>query len=254
MIFIRSCFFIVILFSLATGEALSAEITVAASANLDPVIGKLVSAFNKSSNVTVKKISGSSGKFVTQIENGAPFDVFMSADMQYPEVLFKEGFAVAPPKIYAYGVLVLWTIKPLDLSRGIDILENSSIEKIALASPRVSPYGREAVHVMKHYEVYLKAEGKLVYGENLSQANTFVMSGAADVGITSKSTVLSDSVGNLAKWVEIPKDSYQAIAQGVVVLSHAKGEAATGAQAFMNFLFTDEAKIIFNESGYTVHE
>ncbi|MBF0619851.1 MAG: molybdate ABC transporter substrate-binding protein [Candidatus Omnitrophica bacterium] len=248
--YIRRILFVVLSLVLSTTIARAAEITVAAAANLDPVMGRLVSAFNETSSVKVKTVTGASGKFVTQIESGAPFDVLMSADMKYPETLFKEGLATAAPKVYVHGLLVLWTVKSLDLSKGIEVLKNQVVQKIAIASPKVAPYGREAINVIKHYGFYPAVEGKFVYGENMSQANTFVMTGAADIGITAKSTVLSGKVKDTAKWVDIPLESYKPIAQGVVVLVHAKGDSAAAAQDFMDFLFSAKAMAIFKDSGY----
>lgn len=247
---IFSLVFVCVFLSMAVAGA--AEITVAAAANLTPVMGKLVSAFNETSAVKVKVVTGSSGKFVTQIESGAPFDVFMSADMKYPQALYQEGLAADEPKVYVHGLLVIWTVKALYLTRGIDILKDPSVKKIAIASPKVAPYGREAVNVIKHYGFYRDVERKFVYGENISQANAFVMTGAADVGITSKSTVFSGKAREAARWVDVPADSYTPIAQGVVVLSRAKGEAAAAARDFVDFLFSEKARAVFSEGGYMV--
>lgn len=236
-----------------TGISSASEISVAAASSLDPVMGSLVAAFNREyPEIRVKVTTGASGKFVTQIRNGAPFDVFLSSDTEYPDLLFKEGLAVSAPRVYGCGLLVLWTIKPLDLSQGIDVLKDPLVKKIAIASPKVAPYGREAVNVIKHYDLYAQVSGKFVYGENLSQANTFVMTGAADTGITAKSSVLTGKAKELARWIDVPPDSYKPIAQGVVVLSHAKKEAAVAAKSFENFLFSDAAKTIFKESGYVL--
>lgn len=244
--------FVFLSFLILSSNSMAAEITVAAAANLDPVMGKLVTAFNEDSSVTVKVTTGASGKFVSQIENGAPFDVFMSADMKFPEVVYKEGLALTAPKVYARGGLVLWTIKSLDLSKGMDILKDPSVSKISIAAPNAAPYGREAVNVFKYYGTYQDVKVKLVYGESLAQANTFVMTGAADIGITAKSTVLSGKAKDAATWIDVPMESYTLINQGVVVLSYAQGEAFAAAKSFVDFLFTDKAKIIFKESGYDI--
>jgi len=144
----------------------------------------------------------------SQIENGAPFDVFLSADMKYPDKLYKDGFSSQAPKVYAYGVLVLWTMKNLDMSKGVNALSDPGIVKIALADPKVAPYGREAVNTLKFYKLYELLQKELVLGESISQANQFITIGAADIGFTAKSVVLSPNMMNKGKWVEVDPRSF----------------------------------------------
>ena len=152
------------------------ELTVAVAANARYPFEGIKAVFEKQNGVTVKSVIGSSGKFVTQIENGAPFDVFLSADMEYPEALAKSGFTADIPKIYAYGTLILWTLADIDLSKGIAVLTENSVHKIAIASPDTAPYGRQAVNALKHYGLYEKVAEKLVYGESVTQVNQFISS------------------------------------------------------------------------------
>ena len=161
------------------------DLTVAAAANLQVLMDELVTTFEKESGASVDVVIGSSGGLTAQIENGAPFDVFMSADMSYPQALFKKGLAAEEPKVYVYGLLVFWTSKSLDLSRPLgDVLGDPLLKKIAVANPKTAPYGRQAVNVLKSLDIYLRVRPKLVYGENISQANQFILSGAADGGFT----------------------------------------------------------------------
>lgn len=248
--------FILILFLilLSPCRVFAGEIIVAAAGNLALVMNELESVFEEESQDTIKVVTGSSGKLAAQIENGAPFDVFLSADTQYPESLYKKELVINPPKVYAYGILVLWTARIADLSGGITILNEPVIKKIALADPRVAPYGREAVNVLKYYKLYEGVLEKLVYGESLSQVNDFIISGSADIGFTSKSTVLSPNVKEKGAWIEIPAESYSRIAQAVVILKHARGSDIETAKRFYSFLFSPQAKDIFVKYGYKVDE
>lgn len=231
-------------------HALAAELTVAVAANVQYTFEELKAAFEKETGTTVKSVVGSSGKFTAQIENGAPFDVFLSADMSYPQTLEKEGLTVNSPKIYAYGVLVLWTLNDVDLSKGIEAVADSTVKKIAIASPVTAPYGRQAVNALKHDNLYAQVHNKLVYGESIAQANQFITSKAADLGFTAKSVVLAPNMKGQGKWIEVDKDTYESIAQGVVVLKHAQKGNLEEAQKFFDFLFSPAAQEIFRKYGY----
>jgi len=231
--------------------ALANEITVAAAANVQFTLDELKAEFTKETGINIKTVIGSSGKLTSQIENGAPFDVFLSADMKYPSKLYKDGYSSIAPKVYADGVLVLWTLKDLDLSQGINILKDAAIGKIALADPQLAPYGREAVNALKFYNLYGPLQNELVFGESISQANQFITTGAADIGFTAKSVVLSPNMKDKGKWVEIDPRSYQAIAQGVIVLKYSKTiDHSKEAKAFYDFLFSAPAQKIFKKYGY----
>ncbi|MFH1245924.1 MAG: molybdate ABC transporter substrate-binding protein [Candidatus Omnitrophota bacterium] len=230
------------------------ESIVAVAANLTPVMNELKSAFEKESRGKLNIVTGSSGKLTEQIKNGAPFDVFLSADTEYPEILYQEGLTIDSPKVYVYGVLVLWTTRINDLSDGIAVLNEPVIKKIALADPRVAPYGREAVNVLKYYKLYQGVNKKLVYGESIPQVNDFIVSGSADIGFTSKSTVFTPNLREKGDWVEIPAESYGRIAQAVVILKHARDSDIQTAKRFYNFLFSPRAKDIFKKYGYTADE
>ncbi len=230
------------------------EITVAATANIGSALEELKVEFEKDSGDKLKVIIGSSGKLTTQIENGAPFDIFMSADMKYPQTLFEEGLAAQAPKVYAYGVLVLWSTKNLDLSTGVNVLTGPEIKKIALANPQVAPYGREAVNVLKYYKLYSDVTKRLVYGESIAQANDFISTQSADIGFTSKSTVLSPDLKDKGVWTEIPAESYNRIAQGMIILKHGKKNNLETAQKFYDFVFSAKAKSILKKYGYLIDE
>ena len=157
------------------------EITVAAAANVTYALNKLVKEFNKTNPDTkVQIILGSSGKLVSQIENGAPFDIFMSADMKFPQALFDKKITKTTPVIYAQGALAMLSSKELDYSKGINIVNDSSISKIAIANPKTAPYGAAAVEAIKNAKI-TGIENKFVFAESISQAVTYATT-AADIG------------------------------------------------------------------------
>lgn len=226
------------------------ELTVAVAANVQYPFEELESIFEKETAITVEPVIGSSGKLTAQIENGAPFDIFMSADMDYPDALREKGLTYNDPAVYGYGRLVIWTMNDLDLSKGISVLTDASVRKIAVASPKTAPYGRQAVNALKFYGVYDEVQDKLVYGESIAQVNQFISTRAADLGITAISVVLAPNMKDKGKWIEIDKKSYEPIAQGVVILKYAEGHNPEAARKFFEFLFSDEAKTVFRKYGY----
>ena len=227
-----------------------ATITVAAAANVQFTLDELKAVFTKETGIGMKTVIGSSGKLTSQIENGAPFDVFLSADMKYPKMLYKEGFSLRSPKVYAYGALVLWTMKDLDLSKGINVLTDPGVRKIALANPELAPYGRQAINALKFYKFYDSLRKELVFGESISQANQFITTGAADIGFTAKSVVLASHMKDKGKWIEINPQSYEPIAQGVIVLKYAQLNHSKEAREFYDFIFSAPAQEILKKYGY----
>ena len=239
-------------FVFLSSAAVFADLTVAVAANVQYTFEELKTAFEKKTGISVKAVIGSSGKFTAQIENGAPFDVFLSADMEYPMTLYKEGLTVNAPKIYAYGALVIWTMTDVDLSGGIEVLADANVKKIAIASPKTAPYGRQAVNALKHYDLYAQVGKKLVYGESIAQANQFITTKAADVGITAKSVVLAPQLKDKGQWIDVPKESYEPIAQGVVILKHAERGKMDEANKLVDFISSSEAGEIFKKYGYAL--
>lgn len=239
-------------FVFLSSAAVFADLTVAVAANVQYTFEELKTAFEKKTGISVKAVIGSSGKFTAQIENGAPFDVFLSADMDYPITLYKEGLTVNAPKIYAYGALVIWTMTDVDLSGGIEVLADANVKKIAIASPKTAPYGRQAVNALKHYDLYAQVGKKLVYGESIAQANQFITTKAADVGITAKSVVLAPQLKDKGQWIDVPKESYEPIAQGVVILKHAERGKMDEANKLVDFISSSEAGEIFKKYGYAL--
>lgn len=233
-------------------NAFAGQITVAVAANVQYTFEEIKSEFEKETGINIKTIVGSSGKFTAQIENGAPFDVFLSADMDYPMTLAKEGLTFNDPKIYAYGTLVLWTLNDMDLSSGLGVLNDPAVKKIAVAVPNTAPYGRQAVNALKHEDLYELVNKKLVYGESIAQVNQFITTQAADIGFTAKSVVLAANMKDKGHWIEVSQDAYDPIAQGAVILKHAEKEHLDEAKTFFDFLYSEKAGEIFKRYGYVL--
>jgi len=238
--------------TLAMAGAHAGTLTVAVAANVQYAFADLHAAFKKETGHDIKPVYNSSGKFFSQIANGAPFDVFLSADMEYPEKLYKEGHAVAAPKVYAYGALVLWSMKDIDLARWQATLSSPGVHKIAVANPKTAPYGRETMKALAYFKLDESLKSKLVFGESIAQTNQYIHSGVTEAGFTAKSVVVSPEMQAQGKWVELPRQSYQPIAQGIVVLKHGQQTNDRLAQQFHDFVLSDTARTILQRYGYVL--
>ena len=242
-------FALLLLFYVSYGETL----TIAAAANVQYALKEITQEFQKKyPAVRITKIISSSGKLTAQIVRGAPYDLLLSADMKYPEFLYKKGFAISKPVVYAKGTLVLWSMKDIPLENEIKSLLNPSIKKIAIPDPKTAPYGREAKKALEKSGIYPKVRYKLVYGESVGQATQYIYKGLVDVGFTAKSVVLSPQMKNKGRWIEIDSSLYSPIKQGIVILKH--GEKNLYAQKFIEFLLSDTGKKILEKYGYKIDE
>jgi len=247
--------FLVLCLLLALAPAsLAAELTVAAAADLNAPLQEIADNFHQQTGDTVRLSFGSSGNLTTQIENGAPYDLFLSADVGYPERLLKENLALPGSLMtYAVGAIVLWVPadSTLDVERaGMQVLLNPAVKRIAIANPEHAPYGRAAVAAMKHENIYDNVRNRLVLGENISQAAQFAESGNAQIGIIALAGALAlDRKGR--NW-KIPQDFYPALQQGAVVTAHTKNKEL--AQKFLEFLNTPQSRAILTRFGFAAPE
>ncbi|HET9306093.1 MAG TPA: molybdate ABC transporter substrate-binding protein [Candidatus Sulfotelmatobacter sp.] len=226
---------------------------VAAAADVSPALKEIGNAYEKKTGQKVLVSSGASGALAQQVHNGAPFDIFFSADMDYPRQVIKAGEADSNSLYqYAVGKLVLWvpTGSPLDIEhQGMKALLDPSVTKIAVANPQQAPYGRAAVAALKHAGIYDQLADRLVIGENVAQAAQFVESGNAQAGLIALAHALAPQVQGKGKYWEVPADDYPPLTQGVVVLSRSqhKQEAA----GFVSYLKTKEAAEVLRKYGFT---
>jgi molybdate transport system substrate-binding protein len=244
-----------LLASQLSGMAAAQELRVAAAADLQFVFQEVSAKFQKETGHTVQLTFGSSGNFYSQIQNGAPFDIFFSADVDYPAKLEAAGL-VEPGTLsqYATGRIALWVRKgsPIDINQGFRTLTDARIRKISIANPEHAPYGRAAVAALRHEKVYDKVRDKLVLGENISQAAQFVESGNADIGVLALSLALAPPLKSEGMYYEIPTSFYPAIDQAVVILKSSKQKEI--ARQFLNFLNRPEITEFMRSNGLTVPE
>jgi molybdate transport system substrate-binding protein len=254
----RSLFLVLIVLasfqSVLSAQAPAREITVGAAADLSSALAEVAANYEKRTGVTVKLSFGASGALTQQIQNGAPFDVFFSADMDYPRQLIAGGQAEGSTLYrYAVGKLVLWTPADSQLDfehKGMEVLLDSSVKKIAIANPQHAPYGRAAVAALKQDGLYEKVSDRLVLGENVAQAAQFVESGNAQVGFVALAHALAPAMQGKGKYWQVPVDAYPPLDQGVVVISRSshKKEAA----AFIDYMKTPEAAAVLHRYGFTL--
>ena len=238
----------------AQEKSSSSELTVAAAADLSSALKELGENYEKKTGVKMKLSFGASGALTQQIQNGAPFDLFFSADMDYPRQLITSGDADGASLYqYAVGKLVLWVPadSSLDLDRnGMNVLLDPAVKKIAIANPQHAPYGRAAVAALKHAGLYDRVADRLVVGENVSQAAQFAESGNAQVGFVALAHAVAPGMRGKGKYWEVPADFYPPLAQGVVVLSHSrhKKEAAE----FVAYIKAKESSELLRKYGFTL--
>jgi molybdate transport system substrate-binding protein len=238
---------------LLAGVCSGQEITVAAAADLQFAMQDIAGRFQKETGKSVKVIYGSSGNFFQQIQNGAPFDLFFSANLDYPKKLEAAGLTEKDTYYqYANGKIVLWVPNEskLSLDSGLKALLEPEIKKIAIANSQHAPYGQAAVAAMQKEGVYDKVSDKLVLGENISQTASFVVSGAADIGIVALSLALSPNMKDHGRYIEIPIDDYPAIQQACVLLKSSKNQDI--ARQFLAFLKTSAVKDLLKSYGFDV--
>jgi molybdate transport system substrate-binding protein len=231
----------------------SQEISVAAAADLQFAMQDIAGRFQKETGKTVKPIYGSSGNFFQQIQSGAPFEVFFSANLDYPKKLEAAGLT-EPGSYYEYarGRIVIWVPSgsKLDLGSGMKALLDPSVKKIAIANPQHAPYGQAAVAAMQREKIYDKLKDKFVLGENISQTASFVVSGAADVGIVALSLALSPNMKDKGRYAEVPSEEYPPIEQACVILRSSKNKDVAG--QFLSFIKTGAISDVLKNYGFDV--
>jgi len=230
----------------------SQELSVAAAADLRPALDEIAVQFRSDSGIQLRVSYGSSGNFFQQLRNGAPFDVFLSANTDYPKKLQASGL-VALNSYYEFArgsIVLLVSNSEVDLGQGLRLLVNPQIRKVAIADPSHAPYGQAAVSALKKEGLYDQVSAKLVTGENISQAASFVLSGAADAGIIAKSLALAPGAREKTKFVPIPADDYPAIQQAMIVVAASKNQDA--AMKFESYMQSDRAKETLKQYGFDV--
>lgn len=230
----------------------SQNITVAAASNLKYTMDNISLEFTKETGIIVKPIFGASGKLTQQILSGAPYDLFLSADMEFPSKLSQSGSTLTTPKVYAYGTLVLWSANQTPLNAGIRSLCSKKELTFAIANPKTAPYGVEAINTLRYYNKDHICNSKIVTAESISQVGSYVTTQAADVGFIAKSIVLSDEMKRVGKWVDIDPKAYKPIDQGMVMLKSNSTDNQAAAKRFFDFMSSPKAQSILKKNGYIV--
>jgi molybdate transport system substrate-binding protein len=255
MLLTRSCASLVVAIAalVMPAPARAQDVTVAAAADLQAALPELVKRFEQQTGRKVRLTFGSSGNFFAQIQNGAPFDVFLSADIEYPRRLQDAGLT-EPGTLtpYATGRIVLWTRRDsgIDVRQGLRALLTPAVRRIAIANPAHAPYGRAAVAALRNEGVYEAVRERFVLGENISQAAQFAQSGNADVGILALSLAVGPALKASGTYMEIPASLHPPIAQGAVVLKSTRDR--TAAKQFLAFLARPASVQYLETSGFDV--
>jgi molybdate transport system substrate-binding protein len=220
-------------------------IRIATAANMQFVMEELVAVFEEQTDVECEVVLSSSGKLSVQIQAGAPYDLFLSADEKYPKSVCAADWCLGVPRTYAFGRLVLWTSLEVD-EVNWSILNQKATTFVALANPKTAPYGRAAQEVLEAKQLWDTLQEKIVMGESIAQTNQFLLTGAARVGLTARSATETPQMKKQGRWMLIPDVFHQPIRQDVVLLKSAQPDA----RLFYDFLFSTEAKAILEQYGY----
>ena len=238
---------------LLAGSLYAGTINVAVAANVSYAIDELKGEFNKLyPNTKINVTLGSSGKLTAQIKHGAPYQIFMSANMKFPQSLYEDGIAITKPIVYAQGSLAILSSSKKEFSKGIAIVKDKSINKIAIANPKTAPYGKATVEALKNGGILADVEKKFVYGESISQTVSYSVT-AADIGFIAKSSLYSPKMSAYKEgvnWADVDPKLYTPINQGIVILKNASDN--TEAKAFYDFMLSSKAKEIMKKFGYLV--
>ena len=248
-VIVALCLFVITGVNLAVAE----EITIAAASDLTFAFREIATEYEKASGNQVRLTLGSSGNFYAQIQNGAPFDLYFSADIAFPRKLEEAGLTV-PGSLYQYAVgrIVLWTghESRIDVTKGFEALREPTVKKIAIANPKHAPYGRAAVAAMEYFKVYDQVKDKLILGENISQAAQFIESGACDIGIIALSLAIAPAMKSKGTYWEVPAEAHPSLDQGAVILKQSKNQEA--ARQFLEFIKGPHGQEVMKRYGFTL--
>lgn len=237
-----------LLFLAVISSSYAQKVRIAAAADLRYAMDEVVAAYKTGNpQAILEVIYGSSGNAFTQISNGAPYDLFFSADVIYPQKLHEEGFTIHEPVLYAIGRIVLWSAS-VDVSKGVSVLSEYPKARIAIANPSHAPYGLRAEETLRHYGVFDGVKPRLIYGENISQAAQFCLTGNAQFGIIALSLALSPNMQSKGSYFLIDDATHKPLQQSFVILNRAKDNSL--ALAFAEFVSSPQAIKIFKKYGF----
>lgn len=228
-------------------------VSIATAANMQLAMEEIGLAFEEQTGIKVSISAASSGTLTNQIRQGAPFDLFISANMRYPNQLFEDGLAVSSPQVYAFGTLIICSSENQPVTT-INDLTNPEIDKIAIANPETAPYGMAATEALKMAGILDSVSHKIVYGESIGQVNQYILSGNVDIGLTSASVMGTTEFSQGCWYVEVDRSLYKPIEQGIVKLQHGVNENAAATDLFYDFMFSNSTNDILVKFGYTIKD
>jgi molybdate transport system substrate-binding protein len=250
IIFLRA---IVIVLTLSASTAMAENITIVAASSIKFAMTDIVSKFNaENRNDAVTAMYGSSGKFTTQIQNGAPFDMLFAADVNFPQMLQKEGLTSSGPVVYAIGRLVIWSSTTDATKLTLQKLSNANIRKVSIANTDIAPYGMRAKEALKSVGMWEKVQNKLVFGENIEHATQMVRTGAADAGIIALSLARNPTMSKQGGYSLIDSSLHGSLAQAFVITKRAKNSAL--ARRFAAYVQTPESRNTIEKYGFVLPE
>lgn len=251
MVIVRIVLNLLVIIGLTTASAHAEKITIAAAADLKYAMDEIVAGFNKGhSGKKVQVVYGSSGKFFTQIQQGAPYDIYFSADIGYPRQLAKKGFTAAAVTTYSLGRIVLWSSSKSAAKMTLADLADPGISRIAIANPKHAPYGKRAEEALRSAGLWDKLQAKLVYGDNIAHTAQFVQSGNARIGIIALSVALNPELAKKGGYCLIPDALHQPLEQGYVITK--RGAANPLAKIFADYMGSKQARGAMTKYGFVL--
>jgi molybdate transport system substrate-binding protein len=249
---VRSTFIqLLVILCLTASSAYAEKITIAAAADLKFAMDEIVTGFKKNQpGHEIDVVYGSSGKFHTQIQQGAPYDLFFSADIGYPRELAKQGLAASEAKPYAVGRIVLWSADMDATKMTLASLADPKIAKIAIANPKHAPYGKRAEEALRSLGLWDKVQSKLVFGENISQTAQYVQSGNAQVGILALALVLNPELSKKGGYYLIPDTMHNPLEQGFIITK--MGASKIIAKQFADYMGSKQVRSIMTKYGFAL--
>jgi molybdate transport system substrate-binding protein len=225
------------------------KLRIAVASNLSEPITLIGNNYQIDFDIKVEVITGSSGKLMAQILHGAPYDIFISADIQYLNLLKDQNELYEDPVIFVEGKLILWTLQDSQDS-DLQLLLSENVEKIAIPNPEIAPYGKAAKEVLINLNLWDHIKHKLVFGESVTQTNQFLLTEAVQAGITSQSLIHSPNFTSDGQWNEINNSLHQPISHGIAILNSSSNPEAS--KNFIDFLNKDDTINLLKEFGYTI--
>lgn len=224
------------------------QISPAVAANMKFTFEEIIDSFSKQTGFKVTPVYNSSGKLITQIKNGAPYDLFISADIAFTDSIVSFGLNYKKPRIYAFGKIVLWTTDDLDLSKGLSILTEKKVKTIAIGDLKQTAYGPASKKILQNSGLWKDIEPKLVFGESITKVTQFIVSGSTDIGFSAKSLAVSSEIRNKGKWIDIDSTLYDPLPHSIVILNYGKNNPI--AEKLYDFIFDNKSQNILKQYGY----